>query len=65
MGFATAGTPDSCRPGNQVGGQWMAQGASLHGSQLILTERQIDDAGALDLRGAPRTLQLSRSGSAP
>jgi hypothetical protein len=64
-GFATAGTPDSCRPGNQVSGQWMAQGASLHGSQLILTERQIDDAGALDLRGAPRTLQLSRSGSAP
>jgi hypothetical protein len=65
MGFATEGTLEGCRPGSEASGLPMVVSATLHGADLSLTERQVDDSGSLDMRAAAQTLNLSRTGSAP
>ena len=66
-GFATEGPGSlaACRPGSEASGLWMLETASLHGGELAVTERRVDDNGALDMSGAPQTMHFSRTGSAP
>jgi len=63
VGAATA--PRTCRPGSQAAGLWMQRGARLSGAQLTLTERRVGSDGALVSAGAPLSLLLERTASAP
>jgi hypothetical protein len=67
MGFATEGSGSlaACRPGSEASGLWMLETARLRGGELAVTERRVDENGALDMSGAPQTMHFSRTGSAP
>ena len=64
-GYATEKMSGECRPGRLASGLWIEQGAELQGSKLTLTEQPLDSSGEPDLRAAPITLQLTRTGSPP
>jgi hypothetical protein len=60
-GYQTMDISRSCRPGARAKGLWVELQARLQGSELSLTERSVDNNGALDLGGAPLSLHLSRA----
>lgn len=64
-GFETMDAAGACSPGREASGLWVVQQARLEGSALTLIEHPIDAAGAPDLREAPMTLHLTRTGTPP
>ncbi len=64
-GFETEGPLRACHPGSQASGLWVEQQARLEGGELFLTERLVNEVGALDLRGPPLLLHLTRTGAPP
>lgn len=62
-GYETADVARSCRPGARAKGLWTILQARLQDGELSLTERRVEESGALDLGGAPLSMHLSRAGA--
>jgi hypothetical protein len=62
-GYETADVSRSCRPGARAKGLWAILQARLQGGDLSLTERPVNDNGALELGDAPLSMHLSRAGA--